>query len=236
MPDGTGGAWWNLAPNQKTFDEFEDGDPRKFMTLWCPDGAHYTQIDGTIVDWDYMFTNLSTDKHLYGTRKYCPDYQIADIDDEVNDRLMRYADVLLMYAECLSETGNDSKAITDPTGPKYYIQQVRDRANNVVPSEQSHLWYQSSSGTIPSVDELLASNKTINGVSMNSIKNIIQHERYVEFCGEYLRYFDLLRWGMADAKWLESLTALGWTQRAMYYPFPQQDLDHQKILIGNSMN
>jgi hypothetical protein len=236
VPDGTGGAWWNLAPNKKTFDEFEQGDPRKFMTLWCPDGAHYTQIDGTTVGWDYMIEHLLTDKHLYGTRKYCPDVQIADIDDDVNDRLMRYADVLLMYAECLSETGNDSKPITDPTGPKYYIQQVRDRANNVVPSEQPHLWYQHAPGTIPNVDELLAKDTTINGVRLNNIKNIIQHERYVELFGEYLRYFDLLRWGMADAKWLEPIQALGWSQKSMYYPFPQEELNYNKNLKGNAMN
>ena len=136
------------------------------MTLWCPGGAKYTELSGNVADWNYMMAHLSSDNDLYGTRKECPDYQIADIDDDINTRLMRYSDVLLMYAECLSETGNDSKAITDPTGPKYYIQQVRDRANKVVPSEQPHLWYQHSPGTIPNVDQLLSSGKVINGVAM----------------------------------------------------------------------
>lgn len=234
--DGTGGAWWNLAPNQRTFDEFEEGDPRKFMTLWCPGGAHYTELNGNVADWDYMINHLSSDKHLYGTRKECPDYQIADIDNEINTRLLRYSDVLLMYAECLSEAGNDNKAITDPEGPKYYIQQVRDRANNIVPSEQPHLWYQSAPGYIPNVDDLLASGKVINGIPMNSIKNLIVHERYVELCGEYVRYFDLLRWGMADAKWLDSLRALGWSEKAMYYPFPEEELSNNPNLKGNAMN
>lgn len=236
VPDGTGSSWWNIAPNKKTYDEFETGDPRRYMTLWCPQGAKYTELSGNVADWDYMMAHLSSDNHLYGTRKECPDYQIADIDDDINTRLMRYSDVLLMYAECLSETGNDSKAITDPSGPKYYIQQVRDRANKVVPSEQPHLWYQHSPGTIPNVDDLLASGKIINGIPMNNIKNIIQHERYVEFCGEYLRYFDLLRWGMADSKWLAPLKALGWTEKAMFYPFPQTELNNNPNLKGNSMN
>jgi len=236
VPDGTGSSWWNIAPNKKTYDEFEDGDPRRYMTLWCPGGAKYTELSGNVADWNYMMAHLSSDNDLYGTRKECPDYQIADIDDDVNTRLMRYSDVLLMYAECLSETGNDSKAITDPTGPKYYIQQVRDRANKVVPSEQPHLWYQHSPGTIPNVDQLLSSGKVINGVAMNSIKNIIEHERYVEFCGEYLRYFDLLRWGMADAKWLEPLKTLGWSEKAMYFPFPQSELNNNPNLKGNDMN
>ncbi|MVN22570.1 RagB/SusD family nutrient uptake outer membrane protein [Mucilaginibacter arboris] len=38
----------------------------------------------------------------------------------INERLMRYADVLLMYAECLNELGNTTQAYS-------YIQQVRSR-------------------------------------------------------------------------------------------------------------
>ncbi|MDR3694850.1 RagB/SusD family nutrient uptake outer membrane protein [Mucilaginibacter sp.] len=40
----------------------------------------------------------------------------------INERMMRYADVLLMYAECLNELGSTAQAYP-------YIQQVRDRAN-----------------------------------------------------------------------------------------------------------
>jgi hypothetical protein len=227
--DGTGGAWWNLAPNQKTLNEFEPGDPRKYMTLWCEDGAHYTELNGNVTDWDYWMANLASDKNLLGTRKYCPDQQLSDYDSDINDRLMRYADVLLMYAECLNEAG-------DASGAKQNIDSVRIRANNIVPSEQSHLWYQDSPGTIPDVDGLLAKDTTINGIPMNNIKNIIQHERFVELCGEYVRYFDLLRWGMADSKWLQPLKELGWTEKTMYYPFPQTELDNNPNLEGNDMN
>jgi starch-binding outer membrane protein, SusD/RagB family len=229
MFDGTGGSWWNLAPNQKTLHEFESGDPRKFMTLWCEGGAKYTEANGNVTDWNYWMAHLATDKDLLGTRKYCRDHQVPDIDNDINDRLMRYADVLLMYAECLNEAGNVEGATT-------YINMVRNRANNIVPTEQPQLWYQQSPGKLSTVDQLLAKDTTINGIPMNSIENIIQHERYVELCGEYSRYFDLLRWGMADAKWLKPLEELGWTQKAMYYPFPQTELDNNKNLTGNDMN
>jgi SusD family. len=228
MVDGTGGSWWNLAPNQKTLKEFEPGDPRKFMTLWCENGAKYTESNGHVADYAYWNSHLATDKDLQGTRKYCRDYQVADIDNDINDRLLRYADVLLMYAECLNEAG-------DPTA-KTYINVVRNRANMVVPTEQAHLWYQHAPGIIPTVDELIAKDTTINGIRLNTIKNIIQHERYVELCGEYVRYFDLLRWGMADSKWLDPLKEIGWTEKAMYYPFPQTELDNNKNLKGNAMN
>lgn len=227
--DGTGGSWWNLAPNQKTLNEFEPGDPRKYMTLWCDGGAYYTEVDGTVTDYTFWMAHLSSNKNLLGTRKYCPDTQLSDMDDDINDRLMRYADVLLMYAECLNEAGNSSEA-------QNYIDMVRSRANNMVPSEQPHLWYQHSKGALPTVAELMAKDTTINGIELNNIKNIIQHERFVEFCGEYLRYFDLLRWGMADSKWLSPLKEIGWTEKAMYYPFPQSELDNNKNLNGNDMN
>ena len=61
MFDGTGGSWWNLAPNQKALKEFESGDPRKYMTLWCEGGANYTEADGNLTDWDYWMDHLATD-------------------------------------------------------------------------------------------------------------------------------------------------------------------------------
>jgi len=59
---------------------------------------------------------------------FCRKYENSDgqkVDEfdwrsGINERLMRYADVLLMYAECLNETGNTAGAYT-------YIQQVRNR-------------------------------------------------------------------------------------------------------------
>ena len=240
LPDGTGGSWWNLAPTKMAYDEFETGDPRRYMTLWCPGGAYYTAQDGSKVTFEQMMNNVASDKDKYGTRKECPDafsQYNGNISDDFNDPLMRYADVLLMYAECLhAGSGNDNKAITDPSGTKYWIQQVRNRANNIVPSEQSQLWYSTSNGTIPTVDDLMAAAPIINGFKMNNIMNVIEHERCVELMGEYYRYFDLLRLGMADPIYLKPLTDLGWTAKAMYYPFPQQELNNNKNLKGNAMN
>lgn len=236
LPDGTGSCWWNLAPTPMAYNEFENGDPRRYMTLWCPDGAYFTDNAGNKVTFEDMMNKVTSDKDLYGTRKECPDVQMAEIDDDYNDVLMRYADVLLMYAECLHFTGHDGANVNDQSGAKYWIQQVRDRANNVVPDEQSQLWYSHSKGTIPNVDELLAAAPTINGFKMDNVMNVIEHERCVELMGEYYRYFDLLRWGMANPQYLEPLKKLGWTEKAMYYPFPQEELNNDPNLKGNDMN
>lgn len=239
LPDGTGGCWWNLAPTKKAYDEFETGDPRRYMTLWCPGGAYFTNDKGVQVTFEQMMTNVASDKDKYGTRKECPDaftQYNGDIDDNFNDPIMRYADVLLMYAECLHASGNDNKAITDNTGTKYWIQQVRDRANKIVPSEQSQLWYSTSNGTILNVDDFMAAAPTINGFKMDNIMNVIEHERCVELMGEYYRYFDLLRLGMVDSKYLKPLQDGGWTEKAMFYPFPLEELNNNPNLKGNDMN
>ncbi len=81
----------------------------------------------------------------------------------------------------------------------------------------------------------MTSNEVINSVAMNSIKNIIEHERHVIFHGEYLLYFDLLRWGMANSKWLDPLKKLGWTEKVMYFPLPHE-LNNNPNLKGNDMN
>lgn len=236
LPDGTGGCWWNLAPTPKAVAEFEDGDPRKFMTLWCEGGAEFKEADGTMVNFAAMKSKLTADKELAGTRKLCPDEFMANINGNFNDPLMRYSDILLMYAECLHFLGKDGADVNDRSGAKYYIQQVRNRANNVVSDEQPILWYSNSSGTIPTVDKLLADAPTINGFVMDNIMNIIQHERCVELMGEYYRYFDLMRWGMKDAKYLEPLKKLGWSEKKMYLPFPQAELGNDPNLEGNDAN
>ena len=60
---------------------------------------------------------------------YCRKYENTETKadekdwlDEINERLMRYSDVLLMYAECLNETGDTQGAYT-------YIQKVRTRVH-----------------------------------------------------------------------------------------------------------
>lgn len=238
LPDGTGGAWWNVAPNKIAYDEFEDGDPRRYMTLWCPGGAKfYDKEKGDSISFEMMLNNLSSDKNLYGTRKECIESTFNDLMDDYNDRIMRYSDILLMYAECLHFTGHDGADVNDQSGAKYWIQQVRNRANDVVPDEQPHLWYQHSPGRLPNVDDLLKAAPTINGRVINNLTTEIVHERAVEFMGEYCRYFDLERFGLSvDKQFLKPLQDKGWTEAKMYYPIPQVDINNDPNLKGNTAN
>lgn len=49
----------------------------------------------------------------------------ADVASAINERAMRYADVILLLAECELETGNPGNAIG-------YINQVRTRGGNLL--------------------------------------------------------------------------------------------------------
>lgn len=102
----------------------------------------------------------------------------ADYTDNTNNNsgtnfiIIRYADVLLMYAEALNE-------IEGPTSSVYNaINQVRQRAHQPV---------------------------LTNGLTKEAMREKIRHERRVEFAGEGLRYFDIVRWKIADVVFSNNL-------------------------------
>lgn len=95
-------------------------DPRLDATMFYnkPGMMLYGQSFATV------YANNSADLNDLFCRKY--ENSDGDFANEfdwrsgINERLMRYADVLMMYAECLNETGDTAGAYT-------YIQQVRTR-------------------------------------------------------------------------------------------------------------
>lgn len=98
------GAGWN-QPTQDLIDAFEPGDKRKDVSIGFWTG----------VDWDSQVRPIA----------YCAKYKppVSAPDDRSSDNLpiLRYSDVLLMYAEVLNELGRTGEAIP-------YVQQVRSRA------------------------------------------------------------------------------------------------------------
>lgn len=97
-----------------------------------------------------------------------------------NIRLIRYSDVLLLYAEALNENGKSSQALT-------YLNEVRRRARNTNPVDprrdrQAYI-PNTSSSTLADVNE---TNQTI-------LREIIWHERRCELAMEGWRRDDLMR-------------------------------------------
>lgn len=106
-------------------------------------------------------------------RKYQRDYYRDNEDyySQVNLRLIRYADILLLYAEVLNEL--------DQTASAYqYVDQVRTRANM----------------------DLLANAYPAIGNDKTSFRDRLKIERVLELCGESTRWMDLKRWGDLDTQ------------------------------------
>ncbi|WNH11306.1 RagB/SusD family nutrient uptake outer membrane protein [Thalassobellus suaedae] len=98
-------------------------DPRLDATMF------YNKPGGVMLygqDFATFYASNANDLNDLFCRKYqnSDGGQVNEYDwrSGINERIMRYADVLLMYAEALNETGTTSEAYT-------YIQEVRDRVN-----------------------------------------------------------------------------------------------------------
>ena len=116
---------------------------------------------------------------------------------DVNIRDMRYADVLLMYAEALNEIDrkDDAKAVLDQV-----IDRVRQEFGLTDPSANTTV------KDLKTVHQLIdfgfAGSYTFSD-DKDGIRNIIKYERRVELMYEQKRYKDLVRWGDAADAFVE---------------------------------
>lgn len=106
-------------------------------------------------------------------KKYSRDYMRSNEDyfNQINNRLIRYADVLLMYAEALNELGQTSDAYQ-------YVNRVRARSKMA-----------SLTVAYPGI-----------GTDKNLFRERLKTERELELCGESVRWADLKRWGDLDTQ------------------------------------
>jgi TonB-dependent SusC/RagA subfamily outer membrane receptor len=89
-----------------------------------------------------------------------------------NYRVIRYADVLLNYAECLVKTGGT------PQEAVPYVNKVRERVN------------------LSKLEESVVFSNSMN--SADAFMKRLQMERALELCYEGWRWADLKRWGLLD--------------------------------------
>ncbi len=144
--------------------------------------AFYEGMEQDFSDNDYIYGEPSN-SNTWGRgdwkgrvffRKYSASYYrtFEDYYNPINIRLIRFADVLLMYAECIAETGG---SISDAVA---LVDRVRARAN------------------MPS----LAQNHASATTSKEAFLKRLQMERVTELASEGIRWADLKRWGMLDTQ------------------------------------
>ena len=160
------GGWGFNKPTQNLYNEYEVSDPRRDATIINPKDADIETPSQEI----YLGCR-------YLNRKYAllnADNSIIKLSHPsrgpINNKVIRYADVLLMYAEACCENN-------DLTGAKNALEKVRSRARGASSILQAFPY-----GTY-------ANNQT-------DLRKAIRHERRVELAMEGHRWFDLCRWGV----------------------------------------
>lgn len=119
-----GGGWGFNHPTQNLYNEFEAGDIRRDVAILIPDTSINEDYQ-TITEEIYLGNIMLNNK--YGMYRDPKDvgggygkWNLHASRGPLNNKQIRYADVLLMYAEVCLETGDAGTALT-------YINKVRSR-------------------------------------------------------------------------------------------------------------
>ena len=208
---GSGGleGWGFNKPTQSLYDEFEEGDARRDVSILNLSDADMTNPEEEI----YL-----------GCRYLSRKYTLMDDDlnalwdghatrSPINIKLIRYADVLLMYAEACNESGEFATA-------KNTLNELRSvrRAETADPATQLPAF--------PYADYT---------DDQAGLRQAIRHERRVELAMESHRWFDLVRWGIAaetmnaykqaETPEVQDAMADFVKGRNEYFPLPQEEMD-----------
>lgn len=183
---GSNAGWGFNKPTHNLYDEYEEGDPRRDVTIWDATG-HMTNESEEI----YCGTP-------YCSRKYA--WYTTDADGNVtgantlahasrgplNYKLIRYADVLLMYAEACEAAGGAGKCGKTAEQALNEVRQ-RARANAADPD---------------ALPDYPGYSIKVNGqeIAAPTLQQAIRHERRVELAMEGHRWFDICRWGGFDGQ------------------------------------
>ena len=158
--------YWTVGEFKKEKTLSGGVDPRLRYTLFYPalEADFGDKIYGRSWEW-------GADEAWF--KKYSRDYMRNNEDyfNQVNNRVIRYADVLLMYAEALNELGQTTEAYQ-------YVNLVRQRSNMATMQV-----------AYPAI-----------GTDQTLFRNRLKTERMLELCGESVRWADLKRWGDLDTQ------------------------------------
>lgn len=204
-----GYGYFHVTPGLQA--EFEPGDPRRASTIYLEGDDYF----GATYDRDWSVSGSTPAKYI----KQEGGEDVLDFGARFpfnrsvnNERVIRYADVLLMLAEA-KLLGND-----DIAGAAALINQVR---RNIDPT-----------GTI--LPDRPAS------ASKEQMFEYLMHERRVELALEGHRYNDLVRWHRAGLINIETDVDFGrqvanqnWSPRNLIKPIPQAELDLNSSLSQN---
>ena len=177
----------------------------EFVAAFEPDDARskFTIAMNNEDYFGFVYKNSYSSTH-YSIRKYLQaDSAVTQkADGDINYTNIRYAEVLLWEAEALAELGRPTEAVVP-----LEIVRARARAQAVNP--------------VTALPKISSSDK-------QTMIDAVRHERIVELGFEMHRYFDLVRWGIADKKIPGFIVG-----KHEVFPIPQTEIDLNPSLVQN---
>ena len=206
-------------------DPYSNRDPRLLATVACHgkpwkdmQNGSYSESTINVTSGTDAFTQTGNSTNTgYFTRKYFDIDRGTEFRQWNNIIMMRYADVLLMYAEAKQAINEFDSTVWDET-----IRPIRERAG-----------FDSDACAFPS------------SVTGDDMRDLIRRERRCELAIEGLRYYDILRWDITDtalsgeilssietgSKELDTYT---FSERDRLWSVPQSQLDLVESLRPNN--
>ncbi|MDD4192403.1 MAG: RagB/SusD family nutrient uptake outer membrane protein, partial [Mangrovibacterium sp.] len=203
-------------------------DPRMMQSLILPYTMYKGWVSNAPKDCEYViatgvnetngFIRVNNNWEIYLWRKFVAEYNMNGAinnraDTPINFPLIRYADVLLMLAECYNETNRPDDAVN-------LINNVRARVG------------------MPGIN---SGPSWLAALDKDQVFERIKHERAVELAAEGHRFGDYKRWQLLET--LNGKVEKGFTGKTYYtktatardylWPIPQAELDMNGALTQN---
>lgn len=204
-----GGTGYN-EPTDDLVKEFEKGDPRAIYSISFrgdvyPNGAStYTQANGTA-----SVSGRTNRKYfVVPAERTSPSL----FDEAKSNHLIRYAEVLLLYAEALNENGKSAEALI-------WLNKVRARARTTPATDPQRI---STAYDLTYTGTLLPD---VTTTDQTALRNAIWHEQRVELAMEGHRREYLLRTGRLAQRMAAAKNIAVFDNKFTQLPIPQTDID-----------
>jgi hypothetical protein len=196
------GAWdygWGFnVPSQRLVDAYETGDPRRARTILFTSTA---TTPGVTINGET--TPIGLPNPRYNHKVHPSTSWVNQIGRRtaywMNIRLLRYADVVLMFAEAANEVGG----ATNITAARNALNSVRARAR---------------AGNAAILPDVTTTDQAL-------LRAAIRHERRIELAMEHDRFFDIVRWGISNQVMLDAGKPNFNESRDKILPIPQVQID-----------
>lgn len=193
-PIAASALYGSRSPLYKAATPYESRDPRLEASI-------FTNADNTPGGkkvWAY------TNNIRFAPKKYSMITSTQYNGGPQNYYMIRYAEVLLMYAEARNEDAGPDQSVYDA------VNEVRSRVH--MPAYPT-------------------------GLSQEKMRDYIRDERRWEFALEHQRYFDIIRWRIADI----TIPPIGGVKvftspRDYLWPYPQAEMDNNAALRTQGQN